>query len=66
MSEKKEFAEIEKKLQAMASPGIRPRTDHGGMAVCVLTVDSPVPADIANTLGERIGAQSVDSVSLEA
>lgn len=42
------------------------RTDHGGMACCVLTVDSPVSAELANELGERIGAQSVDSVSLEA
>lgn len=41
------------------------RTNHGGTAVCVLTVDTVVPEALAHELGERIGAQSVDAVTLD-
>ena len=64
MSEKKEFAEIEKKLQAMASPGIRPGLAR--LAKLLLEVGTPqdkFPAvHIAGTNGKGSTAASLYSI----
>ena len=64
MSEKKEFAEIEKKLQAMASPGIRP----GLARLAKLLLEAGTPQDkfpavhIAGTNGKGSTAASLYSI----
>ncbi len=40
------------------------RHEQGGAALMVLTVDSEVPQDVLERLGEAIGAESVRGVTL--